>query len=289
MFKYELKRNICSIKNYLTYVFCLFPVCISFIFTYIDKMQLKRDISEQAIDINLEYAQQLYKETNAFSYILNFFASADFYMIFILVLLLLFGMNYGKREFELRNSGNGNMLFTRIEICKGNAKIIAAQIIAANVMIITFFVAITVFMLLLSPITPCEIFNLNIPVETNSVGVCLGLEFEYILKLCIFVSGSIILNYVISYFIDNKYVSTVFLAAVYIVPIFVCTIISGISTKIGVAVSYIVPDRYLFSVYTRYATKEFSVANEIGFLLLYILIIWSVSKLYCKGVKKNYL
>lgn len=72
MFKYELKRNICSIKNYLTYVFCLFPVCISFIFTYIDKMQLKRDISEQAIDINLEYAQQLYKGTNAFSYILNF-------------------------------------------------------------------------------------------------------------------------------------------------------------------------------------------------------------------------
>ena len=289
MFQYEVRKNIFSVKSFFTYVLCLFPVCISFIFTYIDKMQLKADIIGEAKDVNLHYTKQLYEGTNAFSYILNFFASPDFYMVFLLVLLLSLGMNFGRREFELRNSGNGNMLFTRIDIWKGNVKIIMAQVLAANIVIITFFSIITLLMCILSPVKECELFNLTIPIETNSIWMCLCLEIEYILKLCVFVSGSIILNFVTSYFINNKYISGIFLAVVYIAPVFVCTIISGISTKIGTVLSCMVPDRYLFSAYNRYAVCQFSVIDEIVFPILYGLLIMGIARVYDKEVKKNYL
>lgn len=289
MFRYELKKNIYSAKNYLIYVLWLFPICISFIFTFLDKRQLRADLTTQAVDVNLQYARQLYDGTNVFSYILNFFMSSDFYMIFLLVLLVSLGINFGKREFELRNLGSGNMLFTRIDIWKGNIKIIVAQVISSNIMIIIFFTVVTALMGIISPVKQCEIFNLNIPIETSSIWKCLKLELEYVLKLCVFVSGGIIFNYVLSYFINNKYISSIFLAAIYIVPVFACTIVSGISTEMGDIISYIVQDRYLFSVYNRYATGSFSVINEIVFPVLYGLIIWVVSEIYHKEVKKNYL
>lgn len=285
----ELRRYLKSKYTIISFVMCYLPVCISYYFTYCDKQELYGVIMNPVEDVNIEIAKKQYEGINGFTYLFDFLFSSDYYIIFVIILSLSFGVILGGVEFENRTTGLGNIIFSRIDIRNGTYKILLAQVTYICIYVSAFFAILTSITLILFSANSNIEFSIIIPLNTSSSISCLCLIIEHMIRLLIYIILIIVMTYGVSHIVNNKYVVTFVPVMVYFVPLFVASILGYINKNVGIIASYFVADRYYGAIYTRYARGSVSVEEETFLPLILIVLSIIMFILYFKKIKKDYL
>lgn len=286
----ELKRYLKSKYNIISFLICTVLVSISYYFTNLDKTELYYYITHPAPDFNLNTGKACYEGINGFTYLFDFLFSSDLYIILVIILSLAIGLVVGNVEFQNRTTGLGNMIFSRINLKRGNWRILFAQILYATIYISSFFFTLVVTTLLLYPVKTKDIdFYLVIAVNTSSTFYCILLIMEHVLKLLIYMILVVVCTYSISYFVNNKYVVSFTSLLIYVIPLFLCSVLGNIVKPLGNYISHFVADRYLLSIYNRYAVQHIDIGDEICLPLLLLTVAIITYSAYLARIKRNYL
>lgn len=286
----ELNRYLKSKYNIICLSICAILVSISYYFTNLDKDNLYYFINNPTPDFNLEAGKAYYEGINGFTYLFDFLFSSDLYIILVVILSLSVGLIVGNVEFRNRSTSFGNMIFSRIGLRKGSNKILLAQILYVIIYITLLFFALTSFTLILYPVQTNEVeFYLVLAINTSSSLECLLLIVEHMLKLIIYMIFVVVCTYGISYFANNKYIIAFTPLLIYLFPLLLCSILGNLITPLGNFISHFVADKYLLSIYNRYALQHINIGDEVCLPLLLFTASMIIYSTYLSKIKRNYL
>ncbi|MBP3339112.1 MAG: hypothetical protein J6L69_06890 [Lachnospiraceae bacterium] len=285
----EFKRYLRSKYIFIMSILCLTPIIISYYFTNVDKVELYDNIISNSSDFNLDAGIRHYEGINAFTYLFDFIFSPDFYIIFVIVLSMSLGVIFGGTELKNRTTGFGNMIFSRINVQKGNIQILLSQIVFSIIFIVVFFTIITIITLLLFPVNEGKGFTIVIPMQITSISQCVYLLIEHISKLLIYIVSVVCITYGISYYVSNKYIILFVPLIVYMVPLFVCSIVGSFFKPLGNVLSYLVADQYLLSIYDRCTSRNVDLGSELILPVTLVIIALILLCNYCRNINRNYL
>ncbi len=285
----ELKRYVKSGYSIISLLISVIPVLISYYFTNQEKLDLYESIASNSSDLDLASAKASLAGINGFTYLFDFLFSSDFYIIFVIILSLSFGIILGSVELKNRKSGFGNMIFSRINLKKGTSNIILAQILYVTIYIIGFFAVLTAVTLIIFPVDNTVEFSVNILLNITSSMQCILLMTEHIFKLLIYSILVVIFTYGISCFINNKYIIPFVPVMIYFVPLLICSLVGNAVVSVGEFTTHFIAEMYLMSTYDKYAMDGYEYFNEFFIPVLLIAASAALMLIYFKKLKRNYL
>lgn len=285
----EYKRYMKSKWNIVVLCFAWIPVLLSYFSTYRSSLELSKMIQEKPADLDLASVQLSYDGINGLTYLLNFFFSSDYYIIFTLILSIGFGAILGSEELRRRKNGFGNLIFTRINIKRGTLQIMTAQALYIVTVILLLFGGIFAVTAMVFPIkTDCFITS-NLNLHTNSVLLCCSLLFAQMLILVLYEVLALLCTYVCSAVVENQYLISIVPVLIYLIPFVLCSLIGAVNHNFAVFLTYVVSEQFLLFINNIYAEHRQMAVSD--FVLPAILIVFLICgwKLYIHKVERDYL
>lgn len=295
MIKTEFIRYIKSPFNILFATILSLPVIISYYMTFLDKVSLGEQLFREVppVDLNIEAATIYYEEAfNGMAYLSNFLFSPDYYIIFVIILLIGFGVQIGAVTYRNVKSGFGSTIVSRIPYKKYIKNIFVAQLLY----VVTFILGYFSLLFVISHLIWGGYSEVN-----ASMILATGLEYyffilSHILVLIIYVCLIMLLTSSTSFIISNKYLLQTLPVLLYIIPFILASLLGTLLFELGSSLYewtwYFASDTYLLGIYFVQATNYgFSEKFFIFFTLPATLFVILVVSLLCNinRYEKSYL
>lgn len=297
MIKNEYLRYITSRFNILIIVFITIPVILSYYMTYLEKNSWEEQVtlvpppSDLDVASTIVYIEEGY---NGMAYASNFLFSPDFYIIFVIILLMGLGIHLGSVTYRNLKSSFGSIIVSRI----GYKKYILSILVSQILYVISFIAGYFIILLLLSFFIwggySKEVIASILPF-TN------GLEhfmimINHIFLLIIYVCLIILITSLLTSLIKNKYLLQIVPFLLYLIPFVFSSLLGNLLYNIGSSMYeltwYFVSDSYLLGLYDFLASDASlqSKISGITVLPLMLTILLVVSFLFnVKKYEKGYL
>ncbi|UTR16482.1 hypothetical protein MM221_08045 [Salipaludibacillus sp. LMS25] len=293
MIKHEYLRYIKSRFNILILIAISLPVIISYYMTHMEKNDWKEQIALNPADLNIEGAKLTLEGYNGMAFLDRFLFSPDFYIVFVVILLIGFGIHLCAVTYYYINAGMGAIMVSKM----GYTKYVLSLLTAQCLYIITFILGYFSLLALLSVILwgGYSDFLITGLGEVNGeyhLLMMLGHIILLIIYICLVVSATSLLTHVVK----NKYLLQIMPFIFYFVTLIVSSFSGSVLYKLGYSVYqatwYFVSDHYLLGIYFYQASDAgfqsfvFSVVT-LPSLLIIILLILSITNI--KKYEKSYL
>lgn len=286
MFKCEYKRCIKSKFNICLFLVATLPLLLSYFFSYEDKIYWEEQLRLAPSDLNPEMVRELVQGFNGFSFIYRFLFSYDYYIMFVLILLMGFGVFLGPVSLSHVKSGFGNMLQMRMEYGKYIKNIILAQIAYIATFLLVYFSVIFFVTFLIFPGSVINQSSINFNIADNNVFSAVILILAQIFLLFIFISLISVITVLSTAFCMNKYVLQCLPLMIYFIPLLISSTIGNMSVEISNIVKYIVSDNYLLSIQKYFNSLQDNTERILGIVILPIILLIFSFILYRLNVKK---
>ncbi len=260
MVKNELRLYLKSKLNVIMLICMTIPVVLSYYATFSEKNEWEQQLQIAAADLNIEKTKSIIDGYNGFSYIFNFLFSTDFCIIFFLIIIMGFSCMFGGRFYYDRSSGFGNLLMTRTNYKKYLKSMILAQSIYIVCFLSLYFIILTTITGLIFKFNFDDVLTSNLTLTSPSLVSCLKLYLPQIFLIILLNVIISIITILSNLFFNNKYIIHCVPLFIYFIPFLLASTIGNMSLGIGNALSYLVFDDNLLSIYF-YNIADLSIFN----------------------------
>ncbi|WP_350343130.1 hypothetical protein PRVXT_002410 [Proteinivorax tanatarense] len=284
MLKNEYLRFLKSKFNFVLIFFMSILVALSYYSTYLDKQEWIKVLNSGAEDVNLAAVEKMVNGYTGVAYF-DRFIFGDFYIVFILVALIGFGIHLCSTTFSNLQSGYGSLLVSRL----GYERYIKNLVIAQVLYIFTFILLFHTVLLLGSIAIGGTGFAQDITTFTR-LGDINGINYIFALTAQI-IMGPIFVSLVVSLvslstpYLKNKYLIQISPFFVYFIFLFISSTIGNISPTFGTVTRYFVPDSFLKSVYFNSISHTSLLDTVLSFVALPLLLLALTIYMYSVNVE----
>lgn len=254
MIKNEYKRYLKSKFN-LVIIICLgILTVINFYGTYLDQMDLQRQLANPAEDLNIEKAQELFSGYNGLTYLGNLLFSSDFYILTVLVLLMGFGAVIGDVTYKNLRSGYGNLLVLRCSYRRYIKTTLVAQCGYIMTFVWGYFLTAGIIAVVLFKISGQVTMN----VAASSVLSVIIYLSGHLLILTLYLCVLFVISSLSTAIISNKFLIQLVPLVLYAVPMLLASTLGNASDSMAGLFSVMNSESFLFNI-RHLLTAELSV------------------------------
>lgn len=293
MVKNEYFRYLTSKFNILIVIAITIPVLISYYTTYLEKNDWQEQINLAPADMNIEVAKQIYNGFTGISYLDRFLFSPDFYIVFVIILFVGFGIHIGATTYKNLQTGFGTLIVSKIGYKKYINTILIAQVLYISTFVFTYFIVLFLFTSIFGG-GYSEYLTSNLG-EVNGMRHFLTM-MGHVVLLLIYTLLTVLITSLVTHLIRNKYLIQIIPVTLYFLPLLIASTIGNILLYSGSNLFkytwYFVSDTYLLSFYFNKSSSAplIDLFWTIAVLpIILILIFWSLYRSNALKFEKDYL
>jgi hypothetical protein len=266
-------------------------VIISYVSTGAMKAQWVAELNSGAPDINIDAMRKVVDGYNAIAYINDFFYG-DYIMLFLIVILAVFGISLAADGFINVSDGFGNFIVVRIGHGKYFNQLLAAQALFISTIIGVFFILLIIITIIIYPPAWGEEATSGLIVNPTGMGeyfIMWGIQLLQYIFLAVI---SVLIATSSCCLVSNKYLIRLAPLILTFVPMLLSMFLGNLSDIFLPFASVITMDEFLLINYSYRSTNS-TVSDIIGLsitLPIILLILFICIYLRAKSVyRKSYL
>ncbi|KPB05181.1 hypothetical protein [Bacillus sp. CHD6a] len=281
MLQKELVRYFKSKFNIFIAVVITIPVVLSYYMTFVEKKQWAEQIQSPQEDMNLATTIEIYNSYTSMAFFDKFLSSTDYYIIFVILLLIGFGIHLGFQTHSVLLSGYGNLIMARVVYKKYLQTVLKAQFLYIFSFIVCYFSVLAFFTYITGAVYSTQRATLWINMNPWQM-------IGHILLLITFIYLLVGITTLLSFLLKNKYFIQAFPIIVYTLTMFIDAFIemnlNNIMSGLGIVGAVLRSDFYLLILYMP--IQEGTIKYFLSFALsLPIFLIALCTILYLLNIK----
>lgn len=291
MIKNEYIRYITSWFNFLVILLITIPVVISYYITNLEMNSFKKEVTQipPPSDLDIEFTTLLVEEGyNGMAYLSNFLFSSDFYIIFVIILLMGFGVHIGSVTYRNLVSGFGSIIIPKIGYKKYILSLLSAQILYVSTFISSYFITLFLFSFLIWGGYSKEVIASILPF-TNGLEHFM-LMIYHIFLLVVYICLIILITSLLTSIIKNSYLLQITPFLLYLIPLIFSGLFGNLLYNLDSSMYqltwYFFSDNYLLSIYNFLATDASIQSKVLTITALPIMLVFIFLVAYTFNVKK---
>lgn len=215
--------------------------------TYLDWKDLREQVANSSVDLNIDAAKTLLTGYNGLSYFGNLLFSSDFFMIVVIIMIMGFSVILSSEMHHSIRTGYGNLIVVRSTYKRYVKEMIAAQIAYVCTFVWLFFISLLGISCVIWPANWNEIVTTNVSTHASSLQM-LTYCFMHIVILNVYLCALYVITNACTAYIKNRFALQVVPLAVHFIPILLASTLGNVNDFFAKLFMTINTDVYLFTI-----------------------------------------